>query len=77
MPEDVLQTWGKELDGHIGGLSSDEQTDLYNSLANDLDADQLTRVFTAFGEDHQSGLTSAIETHANLATHVEFVENVR
>jgi len=77
LSDNSLQKWGSELDGTVGGLSRDELTDVYTGLASDLNADQLARVYASFGSDHQPGLTSAINSHADSATRVEFVEQVQ
>ena len=74
---DKLQAWGRELDGARGGLGKAEQVELYNDLAGDLDAEQLSRVYDAFGEDHQAGLANAIKENASAETRVEFVEKVQ
>jgi hypothetical protein len=77
LSDNTLEKWGNELDGMIGGLSKDELTDVYNSLARDLDAKQLARVYSAFGEDHQQGLANAISSHTDVSTRAEFVQNVQ
>jgi|GEM_PF-2812368 len=60
-----------------GGLSRDEQRDLFNSLAKDLNAEQLGRLFSAFGDDHKAGLMNAINSHASASTRIEFVNEVQ
>ena len=65
LSDDQLHTWGRELDGWRGGLSDAEQVELYNSLAPDLDAKQLSRVYDAFGGD------------AGAERRLEFIENAQ
>jgi len=77
LSDDVLQTWGKELDGAIGGLSVDERNDLFTDLAQDLDADQLVRLSTNFGDDHQPMLAEAVQNQADASTRTQFVEGVQ
>lgn len=77
LSDQTLSKWGDELDGTNGGLSHDERTDLYNSLATDLDANQLSRVYNAFGEDHQPDLAEAVDRHATPETRLEFVDTIQ
>lgn len=69
LSDDKLETWGSEINGQRGSLSDSEKIDLYNSLASDLDATQLGRIYNSFGEDHHSGLMSAIRSNATPETH--------
>ena len=77
LPDDVLNTWGNELDGALGGLSIDERKDLFTDLAQDLSAEQLVRLSNAFGSDHQPMLAEAVQTQADASTRTDFVEGVQ
>jgi len=77
LPDNVLNTWGNELDGALGGLSTNARSDLFKSLAKDLNTDQLVRISNAFGDDHQSMLAQAVQTQADTATRADYVERVQ
>src|SRR5690606_12518162 len=50
-----LDTWADEINGSLGELSAGERQDLFNSLAQGLDAEQLARVTRAF-EGHDGSI---------------------
>ena len=76
LSDDNLKTWGSEIDGWNGSLSASEQTDLFGSLARDLDSNQLVRVYRSFGENHQQGLMESINVNASSTTRQQVVDSL-
>ena len=68
LSDEKLETWGNEIDGWNGSLSTSEKADLFDGLARDLDSTQLVRVYQFFGEEHQQGLMDPINVNASPTT---------
>lgn len=73
-----LDKWADEINGSLGDLSASERQELFNSLADGLDADQLVRVTAAF-EGHGGSIAElgqAIGDRAPATVRVEYVEKM-
>lgn len=73
-----LDTWADEINGSLGELSAGERQDLFNSLAEGLDAKQLARVTRAF-EGHDGSIAElgrAIGDHAPASVRVDYVREM-
>lgn len=73
-----LDKWADEINGTLGELSAGERQDLFNSLAEGLDAEQLARVTAAF-EGHGGSIAElgrAIGERAPATVRVDYVERM-
>ncbi len=77
LPDSALRKWGGEIDGWMGGLDHGERTDLFNSLAQGLDAQQLARFHGALNDNLQREFGQAIQRNTDRQTQIEFLANVQ
>ena len=73
-----LDKWADEIHGTMGDLSASERQDLFNSLAEGLDGEQLARVTAAF-EGHGGSIAElgrAIGERAPATVRVDYVERM-
>ncbi len=76
LSDDDLKNWTQEIDGWSGALSASERQELFNNLAQGLDATQLTRLVKAF-EGSPGGyqaLGEAVANHASADTKLAFIQ---
>lgn len=73
-----LDKWADEIHGTLGDLSASERQDLFNTLAEGLDGEQLARVTAAFEghDDSIAELGRAIGDHAPATVRVDYVERM-
>ena len=73
-----LDKWADEIHGTLGDLSASERQDLFNTLAEGLDGEQLARVTAAFEGhgDSIAGLGQAIADRAPATVRVDYVERM-
>lgn len=73
-----LDKWADEIHGTLGDLSASERQDLFNTLAEGLDGEQLARVTAAF-EGHGGSIAElgqAIADRAPATVRVDYVERM-
>lgn len=73
-----LDKWADEINGTLGELSVSERQDLFNTLAEGLDGEQLARVTAAF-EGHDGSIAElgrAIGERAPATVRVDYVERM-
>jgi hypothetical protein len=73
-----LDKWADEIHGTLGDLSASERQELFNSLAEGLDSEQLARVTAAF-EGHDGSIAElgrAIGERAPATVRVDYVERM-
>lgn len=73
-----LDKWADEINGTLGELSASERQDLFNTLAEGLDGEQLARVTAAF-EGHDGSIAElgrAIGERAPATVRVDYVERM-
>jgi hypothetical protein len=73
-----LDKWANEINGTLGDLSASERQDLFNTLAEGLDGEQLARVTAAF-EGHDGSIAElgrAIGERAPATVRVDYVERM-
>ena len=78
LTNEQLDKWADEINGSLGDLSASERQELFNSLAEGLDADQLVRVTAAFEghDDSIAALGQAIGDRAPATVRVGYVEKM-
>lgn len=79
LSDDDLENWAQEINGLSGDLSASERQDLFNQLAEGLDAEQLARVVNAFEGDAGSvrDFGNAVADHASAEAKVGFVQEIQ
>lgn len=73
-----LDKWADEIHGTLGDLSASERQDLFNTLAEGLDGEQLARVTAAF-EGHDGSIAElgrAIGERAPATVRVDYIERM-
>ncbi|WP_197076410.1 polymorphic toxin type 44 domain-containing protein [Luteimonas sp. FCS-9] len=79
LSDDDIKNWTQEIDGLNGSLSANERADLFNALAEGMDATQMTRFVQAF-DGSSSGrvaLADAVATHGSIEAKTGLIEATR
>jgi hypothetical protein len=75
LSDDDIRNWTQEIDGWNGSLSANERADLFNGLAEGMDATQMARFVKAFdgSPGGRSALADAVASHGTTAAKVGFI----
>lgn len=80
LSDSELETWTDEMDSNgwfgTGGLSDSEKKELFDDLAEGLDANQLQRVYNALGDDNRSMLSESIAAKSGDQTKIDFISEL-
>src|SRR5690606_5878644 len=76
LSDDDIKNWTQEIDGLNGSLSASERADVFNKLAEGMDATQMARFVKAFdgSPGGRSALADAVASHGNVEARVGFIE---
>src|SRR5690606_7125257 len=79
LSDDDIKNWTQEIDGLNGSLSAGERIDLFNKLAEGLDATQMTRFVEAFdgSPGGRAALADAVSSHGSIDAKTGFIEATR
>src|SRR5690606_25039633 len=76
LSDDDIKNWTQEIDGLNGSLSASERADLFDKLAEGMDATQAARFVQAFegSPGGRSALADAIASHGSIEAKTGFIE---
>lgn len=79
LSDDDIKNWTQEIDGMMGSLSKGERSDLFNKLAEGMDATQTARFVRAFDGDNggREALAEAIASHGSSDAKAGFIDAVK
>lgn len=76
LSDDDIKNWTQEIDGLSGSLSANERADVFNKLAEGMDATQMARFVKAFdgSPGGRSALADAVASHGSIEAKTGFIE---